>query len=247
MKIVRSTSPSQRRRYFRQLQIVWWLFDLNRGHAIVDTFMEEILHIVSQLARMNRMQRFFSSGQLSQRRITLYWVAVVSLNNRTTRAHSLAFALARPMTPFAAFNVDTPFRCRSLIRILQSSFIFHSMIQNENRNETYRSRSRERKRTNICGLVENFRSRWHYAITVIVDTWHWDRLRSFDWKQRQCLTLKFFQCQLFQGDQTFPAEMLLTGNIPVKQRATVSHRGGLVESQANAHRNVRWRIMFLLV
>ena len=159
MKIVRSTSPSNRRRYFRQLHIVWWLFDLNRGHAIVDTFMEEILHIVSQLARMNRMQRFFSSGQLSQRRITLYWVAVVSLNNRTTRAHSLAFDLARPMTPFAAFNVDTPFRCRSLIRILQSSFIFHSMIQNENRNETYRSRSRERKITNICGLVENFRSR----------------------------------------------------------------------------------------
>ena len=57
--------------------------------------------------------------------VTLYCVALVSLNSRTIRAHSSAFDLASPITPFADFKVDDPrVLWRSLIRTLHSNFMF---------------------------------------------------------------------------------------------------------------------------
>lgn len=73
----------------------------------------------SDEARDDRLER-----NREESLVTLYWVALVSLNSRTISAHSLLLDLARPITPFADFNVADPFvRWRSWIRILQSIFM----------------------------------------------------------------------------------------------------------------------------
>ena len=167
----------------RHAEVLWFEWSPSHSRCIYE---EDSEHFVATATK-----RWQSSISIVFYDVTLYCVALVSLNSRTIRAHSSALDLASPITPFADFKVDDPWvLCRSLIRILQSNFmpwrqlpvVSHSIIKN-----TLCPVKRLGKAHRSIGRDREVKSREHRSIrddtAVWIDFLGWNELhteRDFD-------------------------------------------------------------------